>query len=200
MEKKKIRFNAVDLIIVIAVLAIVAALVVRQFSIGGNNLKLNGDGANVKLEIEVKVSGIQEESQNFISIGDVANDSKGHPFAKVTKLNFLDAESYYVTESGEIKKLTVPTKIDAYVTVECIGTISDEGVFLPNGAQIALAQQIGLYLPKLSISGTIIDVSYNEISPEAFEAFETELSSAEPVFKPFNSQNGGESSDGTQGV
>lgn len=187
MEKRKMRFNAIDLIFVIAVLAIVAAFVIRQVSTSGSFVEMSKEGdIPVMFEIEVKVSGIQEESKNYIELGDIVGDMTGKKYAQIKKLNILPAEGYYVTESGEIKRLSIPGKIDAYITLECMGKIRDNTMFMSNGTFINVSDQLGLYLQKIDIYGYITSINYEEVTDEAYQTFVTDVEEkAKAVFKPF---------------
>ena len=170
MEKKKIRFNVIDSVIIIAILAVAAALVVREL-FGGAMLERNTDGTPVSIEMNIKVSNIQKASQDYIKVGDIVNNAKGEHIARITKADFTPAEGYYVTETGDIKKLDIPGRIDAYITVECLGRVSDDGLYTSDSLYIAVSQQFGIYTSKSSISGFITGIDYEEITTDAYAAF-----------------------------
>ncbi len=170
MEKKKIRFNVIDSVIIIAILAVAAALIVREL-FGGAMFERNTDGTPVSIEMNIKVSNIQKASQDYIKVGDIVNNEKGEHIARITKADFTPAEGYYVTETGDIKKLDIPGRIDAYVTVECIGRACDDGLYIGDNSYVAVSQQFGIYTSKISISGFITGVDYEEITSDAYAAF-----------------------------
>lgn len=87
MEKKKIRFNVIDSVIIIAILAVAAALIVREL-FGGAMFERNTDGTPVSIEMNIKVSNIQKASQDYIKVGDIVNNEKGEHIARITKADF----------------------------------------------------------------------------------------------------------------
>ena len=174
---KKIRFNVIDSVIIIAILAVISALVVREL-FGGSVLEKNTDGTKVMVEMSVKVSNIQEASQNYIKVGDIVNNDNGEHVARIKKVDFTAAEGYYVTETGEIKKLDIPGRIDAYVMLESVGKVTDDSLYIGENTPVAVSQQFGIYTSRITASGFITGYDYTEITSDSYSAFKNEMDEA----------------------
>lgn len=186
MKNKSIRFNIIDFVIIIAVLAIVAAVVVRQFIIPMNESAPNvaseiaffekeNDVQYVKLVIEMKVAGIQEKTKDYIDVGDVVRDINHDEYARITNIKICPAKSFYVLETGEIKELDIPTRIDAFITMECVAKKTKTSIIISNDTLAAVSQQLAMNTEDVRASGTVLSIDSKKITAEQFNDFVNSL-------------------------
>lgn len=155
-QKKKIKFNAVDVIIVIAVLAVIAVFGVSQ-------LKGTGETTHGKT-VQIQLMG--EEVSDFVTeqmnIGDeVTDDGTNADLGTITDIELNDAVSYGVNSDGNYVKTSKPGYKQAIITTEVSGTEYEHGVIL-DGAKYSVGHSLTIRAGKAKIYLRVYDIQVKE--------------------------------------
>lgn len=103
MEKKKFRFNVVDVIVLVVILAAVAF--VGSFFLGGG---FGGDGG-AEFEVTYLCEEVPEFAASIIKNGDkVLDEQQETELGEVTEVVIGESRTYTTTDMGEIRCLGKP--------------------------------------------------------------------------------------------
>ena len=151
---KKIRFNAIDLLILIAVLVAVFTAVYRS----GLKDSLVAMRSNETIVYTLRINNIQRQSFDMIEIEDaIFNQSDDKKLGNIIAKEYEAAQAYIVLDSGEIKKTFIPDRIDVVLTVEATGRVSEDGCMIGGNYFIAAGKYISAYTNKVSFNFEVID-------------------------------------------
>lgn len=155
-QKKKIKFNAVDAIIVIAILAVIAVF-------GYSQLKGTGDTSRGK---EVQIKLMAEEVSDFVTeqmeIGDeVVDDGTNADLGTITDIELNDAVSYGVNSDGNYVQTSKPGYKQAIITTEVSGTEYAHGVIL-DGAKYSVGHSLTVRAGNAKIYLRVYDIQEKE--------------------------------------
>lgn len=154
MKIKKIRFNAIDFIILIAIIAALFAAVYRS----GLKESIVAVRSNETIVYTLKINNVQRRSFDMLEIEDaIYNQSDDRKLGKIVAKEFTDAESYIVLDSGEIIKTTIPERVDIVLTVEATGRVSEDGCMIGGNYFIAAGKYISAYTGKVSFNFEVLD-------------------------------------------
>ncbi len=154
MKIKKFRFNAIDFIILLAIVGAVFAIVYRS----GLKDSLVAIRSNETIEYRVKINNIQKESFDMIEMDSpIFSQSDDKKLGTIIGKIFEPAESYIVLDSGEIVKTNIPERIDVYLTIQAKGRISEEGCMIGGNYFVAAGKYISAYTPKVSFNFEVLD-------------------------------------------
>ena len=156
MKIKKIRFNAIDLLILIAIIAAVFTAVYR----GGLKDSIVAMRSNETIVYTLRINNVQRQSFDMIELeNSIFNQSDDKKLGKIVAKEYSDAESYVVLDSGKITKTTIPNRVDIILTVEATGRVSDEGCMIGGNYFIAAGKYISAYTNKVSFNFEVIDAN-----------------------------------------
>ncbi len=154
MKIKKIRFNAIDLLILIAIVAAIFTAVYRS----GLKDSLIAIRSNETIVYTVKINNVQAESFDMIEIEDTLfNQSDDKKLGNIVAKEYSDAETYIVLDTGEIMKTYIPERVDITLTVEATGRVSEEGCMIGGNYFIAAGKYISAYTEKVSFNFEVLD-------------------------------------------
>lgn len=132
MEQKKRKFNAVDLAVVLVLVAVVAFAAYRFF--GGSSGKA-ATGQGEPYRITFLCSETPENVAEMISLGDtVTDDSCYMDLGKVVDFKLDEARVYATTSDGKTVLSSKPGYKSVYVTVEAEGVADDNCVYVTGWA------------------------------------------------------------------
>jgi len=172
MEKKKIKFNVVDAIVVVALVAVLAFASVKLFGgiIGG------GDSDNSKADVTYKITFFTEESTWYslenLKMGDsVTDDTTGVDVGKVTELDLIpESCAQLPADDGTYKVAPRPGYGSGTITFECDGEKDKHGAKIKYSV-FSEGQTVTLRVGKSKVYGRIKDVeTISESSTEAAPA------------------------------
>lgn len=160
------RLGALDIFIILAVLACLISVGLRFIAVRNSSV-----GNNVQTEnyiVSFKVSDIRDSSaKNFMQ-----KDTKfyikdsGLLLGTLREGNTIsDAEKYYYLHDGEIVRMTNNStgdlyRVDVEGSLDCVGTMSEDGTFLLNGNQyIGVNQDLNIYSKYLAITVKITGIT-----------------------------------------
>lgn len=158
-NKAKLRFNAIDLVIIILVVGCIAGLALRYQLINVIHSQSESNGANVSFYL----SNIRSSSENYFNEGDtffLANED-----VKLGELlsgfRFEPAAQYNMRSDGTyVKTAAVNGRSDMFGTLKADGRFADSGEFLLNGTKyIAAGSELAIYSKNVEVTVIITDVT-----------------------------------------
>ena len=157
MSKKKVKFNIMDALILIAVLAVAAVLLyVFVFSESGEGL--NDDAYTLTYVVEI--SRLNEEFADRVAVGDaVVESAKKLPIGTVVAIEKHPHEHLgEKAKDGSVTLTTVEGFCDLYVTIEAPASLSGISYNI-NGYELRVGTKIYLSFSDLVSEGHCISLS-----------------------------------------
>ncbi len=159
-KKKKYRFNLVDVILVLLILASAAAVVYLVFFEG----KVTEGETSEQTDVIYTLKAADTDSvfRGKINIGDEVIDKKtGNKVGEVIDVQYTDSTyKTYNAERGEAQNNAYPGKIDISVTVSASGMKDSDGVISVGSFKLAIGSRIVFRTPLFEAE--CICVSYSE--------------------------------------
>lgn len=154
MKLKKIRFNAIDFLILLAIVAAVFTVAYRS-SLKDSLVAIR---SNETIEYTLKINNVQRESFDMIDLEmPIFNQTDDKNLGIIVEKDAKPSETYVVLDSGEIVKTTTPDRVDIYLTVEAKGRVSDDGCMIGGNYFIAAGKYISAYTSKVSFGFEVLD-------------------------------------------
>lgn len=156
-NKKKIKFNGMDLFIVLVIVAIVIAAIYFLAGTSGGNGGLATSNVVVKTTVELKAK--DENYANAIKVGDkVMIGEKEKITTTVEKVEVKPAETLgYDIVNGRVLNSEVPNEYDVQVTVIANGAETDNSIEI-DSIPVRVGQNAVMFGKGWSSSGYIINV------------------------------------------
>ncbi len=149
------KLSVLDLIIVIIVLGMVLAFLYKRSS-GDVQQLVNADDT---FYVTIAGTKLREFSVNAIAEGDIMyRQHDREPLGKVVKLTTEPATDYMLKTDGTALAAPMEGRFTAYVTVECVGSVTDTGYYVGGTTHIAEGNEIVLVSNRVQINET--KVSY----------------------------------------
>lgn len=153
-ESGKSRFNFIDVLIILTVLAIVAVIIYMTTQSGTIASK------NEKTVVyTLKLSGVNSDYLGLISEGDeVFNSSTGNSIGKITAVRRENTKligKTIVTDSTGAKSISVSqydNLYDVYVTLYVTASVDDRGIAYVDGCRILVGSRF--YFRDATFAGT----------------------------------------------
>ena len=154
MNIKKIKFNSIDFLILLVIIAAIVSVVFRS------SLKdeIASIRSNETVVYTLRINNLQKESFNYVNLDDKLYASSDDKFlGTIIEKSSRPAETYIALDNGEIKKTYIPDRIDVMLTVECPGMVTEEGCMLDGNYFIASGSYISAYTNLLTFSFEVTD-------------------------------------------
>lgn len=158
MEKKKLRFNVIDIFIII-----IAILLVTAFTYYATG-RLSSGGSEATIRYTVAVENISEEFINLVNIGDnVRNVDRACEAGTVVAVSEATPHISYNenTEEGAFVAAEVPDKYRFEVVVESPYTNTGLGYYIDQ-VEIRTGKKISLKTPGFAFSGVIMNIERSD--------------------------------------
>lgn len=159
-DTKKTRFNIIDVVIILAVLAAIAGVVVFVLVRNGT-VKTN---KTVRAEYTVRFTGVREEFLSEFSAGKtVKNSSTRNDIGTILAVRTPTKTLEYNTDAvvGEGDDATVLTSeldtYDVYVTISSTATLSDIGIAYIDGTKVLIGSPAYYRIDRFAQIGYITD-------------------------------------------
>ena len=159
MKERKIRFNFIDVLIILLVAAVAFALV-YIFVLSDKKADVSADGASASVRYVIQATDVEDRFDNLVSVGDEVFDAVtrksigtvvGVQTTPTQKIAFnYDEEKEIVVE--------VPDRITYAITIETDADESDRG-FSVNGIVLKVGHKYTISLPDFYCSGYCIQLS-----------------------------------------
>ncbi len=154
MEKTKHRFNFIDVLIIIAILAL-SAVLVKIFIIDEQNEVRE---KNAQIQYVLCTDSLSEEMSDNVTIGDSVFDySSGKEIGKVTACDVRNATYTGTSADGTPVISEIVGKKVLYITVETTATVYDDG-YLVGGVPIRAEKYFEIMFPKLYCEASCISI------------------------------------------
>ena len=157
MQKRKLRFNILDFLVLVIVILVIVGAVLRGY-IKNTDEKLEVD----KAIITFKINNIQAASaQHFAAGTPVYSYSLGCDLGKMVGDVVVTPAAYYVEDDGKVvKAYSQSGRIDLVGTIECEGTMTKDGGFKLDGSQyFAPGMTTSASLPQIDAHILITDIT-----------------------------------------
>ena len=150
-EKRAWRFTALDLILVIVVLAVIGAAI-YFFGPFGNN----PDDASEKVELlyTIEIKGVEEEYIDNVQVGDTMIESVNKTvIGTITAIETMPYTDHVLNEeAGVIEEKQYPGLVTMLITVQC-EAVSTERAYTVEGYRLAIGKLNYIQLPRFVGSG-----------------------------------------------
>ena len=155
-EKRAWRFTALDLIILVVLLAVIAAAV---WFFGPFRDGSSGDSTLVNIEYTVEVKGMEEEYLGNIRVGDTVIDSvTKKEIGTITAVETMPLVEYVLnTEDGIMMEKEYPGQSTLLVTISSPATFDERGYSI-EGYRVAIGVLHYMQLPNFVGSGYCIGI------------------------------------------
>ncbi len=155
-QKKKIRFNVVDAIIIIAVLAVVAVF-------GYSQLKGKTEMTSGKtIQMQIMAEEVSDFVVDQMKVGDsVIDDGTNSSLGKITDIQVEDAASYAPDAQGKYVKSSKPDNRKVTITTEVKGTEYEHGAILGN-TKYSVGHSFTVRAGKAKIYLRVFDIQVKE--------------------------------------
>ncbi len=153
-NKRNIKFNILDFLIIVFVISVVAAVLLR------NGIASNLTASKKTLQYTLKISDVQMESYDYIKPGTIVySNDDNREIGKVVSVEPAQPATFYtVLSDGDVKKTEQPNRIDIYLTVETSGTVDSEGHKIDGKIFIASGKTIEVYINAIYFNVEVRDV------------------------------------------
>ncbi len=157
MTKRKLKFNAVDALIILLIAAVIFALA-YIFVLSDNNN--DGTAVNYKtIQYVVEVSNIEERFAESVKEGQTVQDAVERKnigtVVGVQSVQYRKSGFDYTTNTETIS--SVENKIALKITIEA-QAVDTERAFIVDGCEIRVGQQYSLILPEMYGVGYCVDL------------------------------------------
>ena len=154
-QGKKIRFNIIDLLIVLAVIAVIGTVIVR-YDVAD---KIGKAAVEDSARITLLVQSIREEACNSVNDGDeVTWVQEATRMGNIVRKEVSPAVLYSSREDGVIIKNESALTYDLRCTVDIKGTVSDDGYLLNGVSYIAPGKSITIRNHDITLSAIVLSV------------------------------------------
>lgn len=155
-DKKKIRFNFIDVLLIVIAFASITSLV---FFLRDRKIVTGGKTDTVEIVYHVKFSALREDFRNLVEIGDTVIDAiRIEKIGEVTNVSY--AEGTYTGTDKETGKPVVssfPGRVSMVLTIRAEAVRTPTG-YVVNGRELIIGEDLSLRVPDFTGSGTCLSV------------------------------------------
>ena len=160
-ETKKARFNFIDALIILVILAIIGAAV--YLIVMDNHANRSANLGNV--DYVIRISGASEEVLPFITVGDTVKDSVSGEVMGIIRAVRTEKAAYYGTYakkaadgSYSLMKSQYPDRYDIYVTISANATIDARGIHYLGTTKLLTGSAIYFKVPSFAAVSYVTEV------------------------------------------
>ena len=154
-QRKKYSFNAVDALIILAIIAVIGGIAVRYGYYKSERENLNRDTAVVKVVFE----DLPEEIATAVTAEREASFQKGSSVkGLITSVASNEAAVYLTGADGKIIKETSDGRYDVTVEIRITGNMSEKGFYAGGTFDIAIGRTVKVYSPDFECSGKVVGI------------------------------------------
>jgi len=155
-NKKKLYFNFIDVILIVAIFASVAALI---FFLRERRIVTDNGNQTAEIVYKIEVTAMREEFRNLVAVGDmVVNPVTANTVGEVTDVSY--APYLYVgtdRTTGLQVTTAYPGRITMTVTVKTVATVTDIG-YEVGGSALTLGETVSFRVPDFAGNGTCVAI------------------------------------------
>jgi hypothetical protein len=156
MEKKKFRLNAVDVVIIVLV---VAAIAVVGYVLLSERDEVAPQSEKLKIDYVLMVTEMRSVYEDNVKVGDVVYDADTDKFVgKVVQVSSsVSKRTGTDLKTGDMVVSDLENRRDLFVTVEADAEITDN-VYLVNGLTIVVGGVMNFSTPNLTQAANIVSI------------------------------------------
>ena len=153
MEKRNHKFNVVDAIVILLMVAVIVLAVVRIVKSSSETT------SDVSLTFVMQTDMIPDELSDNVSVGDAIYDGEtGRKIGEVTACDTRPAQHTGSDSNGTPVVSDVPGYKTLYVTCSAVSVYGEDG-YTVEGVQISSGKRYVLMFPSLYCEGECISIS-----------------------------------------
>lgn len=158
MTGNKKRFNIIDAVLILAILAVCAGVFIRSGFVD----KISARDESGELEYEFIINSIKLTSEQYFDEGTkLYSQTTGNEVGEIVSFYTRPAEAYIELPTGEIVKTTIPDRMDVIGVAKVKGTRASDGRCMLNGTtHIAAGKNVYARTNEISFMFTIEGVKY----------------------------------------
>lgn len=157
-EKRGVRFNVIDILIVLIPIVLITAMALRHRA----ELANASGGDLINVEVEFLIQNMSNDMISSVVNGDTVMTEGGTIMGTIKSSDFQKAAIYYTGEDG----IPVLTYSDYSYDVRCVftaqGTLGEQGFLLNGMTYLAAGQTVKIKTPHLIIDVLITNVTVIE--------------------------------------
>ena len=155
--QKKHRFNIVDFVLIITVIACVAGIAIRY------NLRLSLLQDNDTATVTILIKELLEDNESYLVEGDKYYYQKtGKPFGTLTGYTTEPAKIRFVNADGTYSTVRYIDRVDAVCTIEVEGYHSDDGFMIDGSTHVGCGAELLIRSKNLETVATVLDIEVHE--------------------------------------
>ena len=156
---RRAKFNIIDLLIVIAVFCVAAAVIHVYFS----DLSFGGKKEKTTVTYSLRFSGIDESFISAIAEGEAVVDSDGYAFGTVVSADLFEThkEITYDSENRKVVSVPYPSLCDLTVIIRVNAESDPDRGYTVSGKRIAVGAEYDVSMPGFEGHGMCIDITEN---------------------------------------
>lgn len=153
--KIKGKFNIIDLLVVILIIAVIAGIAVRYGSSVTTAVK-----SDEEFEYVVKVESVRDFTIDALEKKGKVTDKKSTlDLGEIVNVEYEPTKYQSTTASGEIIFPVQPERYTAYVTIRTKGKESDNSYIMADSNELSVGRNTEIISKYVHTSGTILEVN-----------------------------------------
>lgn len=158
-EKKRARFNIIDVLILVIVAILIVSTVLRNRA----SDTLPEPTALTSVEIKILIEDFSEELVNGIVLGrTVYFENSGDSLGTMKSADFQKTKLLYLADDGATVTAESNRTYDVRCVISAEGILSSKGFLLDGTTYLAPGQVLTLKTTELTVSALITDISVVE--------------------------------------
>lgn len=158
-EKRK-RFNFIDVILLVIILAVISAMVYVGFKAYDNYFLKEASGTSIRYQILVE--GVSDEIKYEINKNDTVVDSESLTSIGKVVSYYVEPSTFVGTDqNGNTVESDHPNKSDILIVVDVKAT-GIGGVYDINGYSVTVGKDISFRIPGLSAEGKCVSLEVRQ--------------------------------------
>ncbi len=154
-DKKKMRLNIIDILIILAVIALAAGVALRYNLAEKIGVKSNRDTVMVSFLIE----NIKPTSADALVPEDIVFlDSNGMELGKLLAISLSEAENYNLSDEGVMTLDYDSTRCDVRGEIEATGAMTDGGFMLGGTYYIGANKELKVHSKNIQVTMTVTGI------------------------------------------
>ena len=156
ISKKKLRFNIIDLLILIVILGAIATVVVRLDITD----KIVQSTAEDSAKVTLLITSVDPTAVAAVAEGDeIVWEQENCYFGKIVSKEVSNAVVYNTVEDGSYVKTVNPERYDILITVDTEGVFTKEGYQLGGRSYLAAGKTVTFHNGKTVLTSLVTSVS-----------------------------------------
>ncbi len=155
-ERKKGKFNIIDVIVVVVILVLICGAVYKFR--GLDKTKKNASLETISYEITIE--SLRDYGFENLQIGDTVYDyTSGNAIGTISNIEWKDAVDPFYTIDGQTLQAPVENRYDAVVTIEAQASESDGVYFVDRTYELCVNSQRKIYTKYVDCTAVITGIN-----------------------------------------